>query len=122
MSLHKEVELYSRLTGKNGYKTSISVIGAYLDGYEKGKAEAQSEQHWILCSERLPETEEWRTEYLVTADCGYDKPIPKTLCMDWENTTVRGKPVSRWIWRDCLSPYKVIAWAEKPEPWEGEQS
>ena len=41
--LHEEVELYSRLTGKDGYKTPIGIIGAYLDGYEKGKAEAQPE-------------------------------------------------------------------------------
>ena len=38
--LHEEVELYSRLTGNDGYKTPISIIGAYLDGYEKGRTEA----------------------------------------------------------------------------------
>lgn len=37
--LHEEVELYTKLSGKNGETTSITVIGAYLDGYEKGKSE-----------------------------------------------------------------------------------
>lgn len=39
--LKDEVALYSKLTGNDGMNTSISIIGAYLDGYERGKASAQ---------------------------------------------------------------------------------
>lgn len=82
----------------------------------------QSEQRWILVTERLPQTEDWRTEYIVTYRYGYKDLISDTTCMSWENTTVRGKPVSRWIWHGALSPWKVVAWMEKPKPWEGEEN
>ena len=36
---YEEVELYSRLTGKDGANIPVEIIGAYLDGYEKGKEE-----------------------------------------------------------------------------------
>lgn len=86
----------------------------------KNLPSAQSEQRWIPCSERLPKTDNWRTEYMVTCDRGYEEDTKlETTCMSWENTTVRGKPVSRWIWHDRLSPWKVVAWMEKPEPWKG---
>ena len=61
MSLREEVELYSKLTGKDGTQEPIVRIGAYLDGYEKGKEDA--EPHWIPCSEGLPKEEGF---YLVT--------------------------------------------------------
>lgn len=80
-----------------------------------------SEQRWTLCSERLPETDKWRTEYLVTINRGYEDNVKLgTTCMYWENTTVRKKPVSRWIWRDGLSPWEVVAWREMPKPYNGE--
>ena len=82
---------------------------------------AQPEQRWIPCSERLPKTDNWRTEYIVTYDRGYKEDAElKTTCMSWENTIVRGKPVSRWIWHDRLSPWKVVAWMPLPKPYEME--
>jgi hypothetical protein len=75
-------------------------------------AEAPSvtpETHWIPVTERLPETDKWRTTYLVTTDNGI------VTAMEWENTTVRGKSTSRWVWHDRLSPWKVIAWKPLPE-------
>ena len=80
----------------------------------------QPKQRWIPCSERLPKTDNWRTEYIVTYDRGYKEDAElKTTCMSWENTIVRGKPVSRWIWNDRLSPWKVVAWREMLEPYNG---
>jgi hypothetical protein len=79
-------------------------------------AEAPSvtpEPHWIPVTERLPETDKWRTTYLVTTDNGI------VTAMEWENTTVRGKSTSRWVWHDRLSPWKVLAWRELPEPYKG---
>ena len=49
--LHEEVALYAKLTGNDAENTPVCVIGAYLDGYEKGKTDAYQ---WIPCSERLP--------------------------------------------------------------------
>jgi hypothetical protein len=72
-----------------------------------------AEPHWIPVTERLPETDKWRTTYLVTTDNGI------VTAMEWENTTVRGKSTSRWVWHDRLSPWKVLAWRELPEPYKG---
>ena len=44
--LNDEVALYTELSGKDGSNTSIGVIGAYLDGYEKGKSERKKGE-WI---------------------------------------------------------------------------
>ena len=47
--LRDEIELYTKLTGKDGQHTPICVIGAYLDGYETGKEEKQTETaEWII--------------------------------------------------------------------------
>ena len=45
--LKDEVALYSKLTGNDGMNTPISIIGAYLDGYDKGKAEQPKKGRWI---------------------------------------------------------------------------
>lgn len=38
---YEMVRLYSKLTGKDGLNVPVGIIGAYLDGYEKGKVDAQ---------------------------------------------------------------------------------
>lgn len=43
MSLNYEMARYTELTGQDGTKVSISRLGGYLDGYEKGRAEAIDE-------------------------------------------------------------------------------
>ena len=70
---------------------------------------ALEESHWIPVTERLPKTDTWRTTYIVTTNNGI------VTAMEWENTTVRGKSTSRWIWHDRLSPWKVIVWKPLPE-------
>lgn len=69
------------------------------------------EPHWIPVTEKLPETDKWRTTYIVTTDTG------TVTVMEWENTVVRGKSVSRWIWQCRLSPWGVTAWMPLPEPY-----
>ena len=71
-----------------------------------------NEPHWIPVTERLPETDKWRTTYIVTTNTGI------VTAMEWENTVIRGKSVSRWIWHDRLSPWGVTAWMQKPEPYK----
>ena len=56
--LRDEIELYTKLTGKDGQHTPICVIGAYIDGYEKGKEEKQTN------------TAEWNDE-CICSKCGF---------------------------------------------------
>lgn len=55
--LRDEVVLFTELSGRDGEHTPIGVIGAYLDGYEKGKEEGRQHGKWsdeskdsLLCS------------------------------------------------------------------------
>lgn len=38
--IHEEVARFSELSGEDAHSTSISRIGGYLDGYEKGREDA----------------------------------------------------------------------------------
>lgn len=78
---------------------------------------------WIPVTERLPETKDWRTTFMVTVECDSWKSKRTTMAMEWENTKLRGKPVSRWIWNNRLLPHEweVIAWMPLPDPWKGEE-
>ena len=49
MSLREDVELYTKLSGEDGSQETIATIGAYLRGYEQGKADAEPKRgKWIL--------------------------------------------------------------------------
>lgn len=56
--LRDEIAKYTELSGNDGEHTPIGIIGAYLDGYDKGLELSVSENpnKWIPVSERLPET------------------------------------------------------------------
>lgn len=91
----------------NGYEHG------FADGVEEGK---RQEATWIPVTERLPKTEKWLTSFITTTANG------DVIPMQWENTTVRGKSVSRWVWQGKISPWEVIAWMSLPQPFkEGEQ-
>lgn len=49
--LHNEIELYSKLTGEDGWHTPIIKIGAYLDGYHKAITEIEE----IYANSKYPE-------------------------------------------------------------------
>lgn len=70
---------------------------------------------WI--TDRVPTEEEcgsWRGNFLVTV---YTDEL-KTMYMEYEYTTIRGKKIGRWIWCDRVNiPWKVIAWRKLPEPY-----
>lgn len=93
---------------------SKSQVGQLLNELSKERRKHK----WIPVEERLPETKEYRTTLLATVSCEYWKNN-KTLVVEWENTTVRGKDVSRWIWNDRLFPedWVIIAWQPLPEPY-----
>ena len=73
---------------------------------------------WVPCTERLPETKDIWTDFIVTVDCDSWDP-PKVMSMEWENATCYGKKVSRWKWNDRLLPkaWRVIAWMPLPDPY-----
>lgn len=71
---------------------------------------------WIPISERLPDVP---NEYNVSVHCDtWEKDM--AMCATWENTTVRGKDVSRWIWNGRIFPsyWKITAWMPLPEPYK----
>lgn len=72
--------------------------------------------NWIDINEELPPNNYYYKTYLVTVICG---SWTKTMVMDWECTTVRNKPVSRWKWNDKLvmSAWIVTHWMELPKPY-----
>lgn len=74
---------------------------------------------WIPCSERLPSKEEcskYREAFIVTVDANG----LKTMAMEFEYTTIRGKEIGRWIWYDRVNiPWEVIAWKPLPDPYKG---
>lgn len=84
-----------------------------IDGQPKASA-ADCGGGWI--TDRIPTREEcngYKKEFAVTVDANGIK----TLVMDFSYETVRGKEVSRWKWRDRISPWEVIAWQPLPEPY-----
>lgn len=149
--LRDEVAQYTELSGNDGLHTQIGIIGAYLDGYEKGKADAQP--RWIPVTERPPECEQ---EVLI---CTEKKTVGENAFIDsivtpaiYEDGTMRENE-SVWSWEDIdyagwdeeedcgiipkgwwenrhFNPEglynnpidrKVIAWMPLPESYRGEQ-
>ena len=83
----------------------------------------EPEQRWIPVSERLPESPIFRAGYLATVFCASWKE-KKTMYVEWENVTIRGKAISRWIWDNRLFPkeWEIIAWMPLPKAYkEGDE-
>ncbi len=90
--------------------------------YQKGYSDAEKNNGWIPCSERLPSKEECGAygskEFQVTIPQSCRN---KTISMHFAYETVRGKEVARWKWRGSISPWEVIAWKNLDAPYtEGE--
>ena len=45
--LRDEIAKYTELSGNDGEHTPIGIIGAYLDGYEKGLESRENKGEWI---------------------------------------------------------------------------
>ncbi len=77
-----------------------------LDEWINNLPSAQSEQRWIPCSERLPETDEMM---LVTAQPKKGAPnVNRAYYMDG-------------YWHGSGSMSNVVAWMPLPEPYGGKQ-
>lgn len=126
MGLRDEMALYTEMSGNDGNHTPIGIIGAYLDGYEKGKASAP-EPHWIPCREGMPKehnsiwakakgTEKWREpmwekqsdEVVVTEVFEDGTTRTDTACTHDGEWYVKVKAVKR----------EIIAWMPLPEPYK----
>ena len=75
------------------------------DGLNGQFIDAQSEQQWIPCSDRLPEEE---GEYLITDDSGGIKTIEVDSFMFYEDGT-----------KDWFYSQNAIAWMPLPKPYGG---
>ena len=107
--LRSEVELFTKLSGEDGLHTSIGRIGAYLDGYKKGK----SEMRWIPVSDP-PDTD--RNVFIARGEQGN-----MTVCIGHY-----GNEYKQWYedrnWFGMLL-YDGLYWCEiptLPEPYRGE--
>ena len=77
----------------------------------------ESEPHWILCNERLPDAE--KKIYWVCTDSGYQCQCRWTnINHFWTNLT------TDWHWHimDVPKYSKVIAWKSLPKPPRGENN
>ena len=83
-----------------------------------------SEQHWIPCSERLPEE---YGEYRITWTTSASKKrligdSEFEVTSEWDSEHYRFK--GEWLLDNYIKNYpdvKVLAWKPLEEPWEGEQ-
>ena len=100
--LRDEVAKYTELSGNDGWNTPICVIGAYLDGYDKGLESSVLENmnKWIPVSERLPKA--------------YQKVLVTYEEIHWANepTTYDVKLIS------FGGVVDFIAWQPLPEPYK----
>lgn len=113
MSMWDEVELFTKLSGRDGEHTPIGIIGSFLDGYDKGKEDATK---WIPCSERLPEkpfgclVTVWDSAPTGEGD-DFENVLPYFVGWDGEQ------------WNDGdgeQCPFEVIAWMPLPEPYKAD--
>ena len=76
--LRDDIAKYTELSGNDGEHTAIGIIGAYLDGYDKGKEERPWGK-WVISEIRCPNcleyfnTDCYSTEELKKCpNCGAD--------------------------------------------------
>lgn len=113
MSLRDEITLYTELSGNDGNHTPIGIIGAYLDGYEKGKENAQPEQRWFPVSDP-PDTD--RNVFIARGEQGN-----MTVCIGhYSNEYKQWYEDRNWF---GMLLYDGLYWCEiptLPEPYRGE--
>ena len=90
--------------------------------YEKGYADAKSEQRWIPCSERLPEEKdagilkylgtEKRSKYVLATVKTMNKRMTLTACT-YDGTW-------NWNMEYAFPDFEIVAWMPMPEPYNGE--
>ena len=86
--LRDEVEKYSKLTGEDGWTVPIIKVGAFLDGYEKGREDAVKHGRWIIKDN--PGTGWYR---ITCSECGEDV-TSSAPCLGW-------MPVIKVLWDYC---------------------
>ncbi len=94
---------------------TIEALSAKLQVANMERSDRYCGGGWIY--DRAPTKEEcgrWRGKFLVTVYANE----PTVMYMEYEYAEIRGKEVSRWIWRDKVNiPWEVIAWRKFPDPY-----
>lgn len=104
--LRDEIKRYTELSGNDGEHTPIGIIGAYLDGYEKGLESRENiKGEWIPVSERLPKD----GQSVLFCDIDEDIMI---------GYHVKGRPETHFSQDGTYEDMKnVFAWQPLPEPY-----
>ena len=112
--LWDEVAKYTELSGNDGEHTPICVIGAYLDGYEKGL----KENKWIPVSKRLPKIADvYRVTRYYSDNVMNPRYIVDACAFDGSDTWYNDNRINH----DRAYADNVIAWQENPEPYKPER-
>jgi len=93
----------------------------YKAGYEQGKADVIPK--WIPCSERLPKEEDAGILKKLGVNKKSDYVIATVEVKGERMTVIACTHDGAWDWnmKYTFPDYKIIAWMEKPKPWEGEE-
>lgn len=129
--LRDEIAKYTELSGNDGEHTPIGIIGAYLDGFEKGLESRENKGEWIPITYR-PMTDEEKEYYSEQAGCDKEDLDTMLNCQlpdDGEEVliTVFGEVETDIFYRDvdgCSFENRdiedVTAWMPKPEPYKAD--
>lgn len=78
-------------------------------------SELAQEEDWI--TDRVPTKEEcgtYKKGFQATILVGKEY---RTVYLEYQYTTIRGKEVSRWLFLDRIAPWQPIAWKPLSEPY-----
>ena len=93
------------------YLNAIEIVNQLAEEYNDS---------WI--TDRAPTKEEckgWRGTFQATILQGIgDEQYTTTVALQYEYTTVRGKEVSRWLFKEKIAPWEPIAWKPLSEPYQ----
>ena len=109
--LKSEVMAPADIVWNNAIKMCINETNRLEEEYNDG---------WIMG--RNPTKEEcnnWRKTFQATIYQGAGEELyTTTVVLQYEYTMVRGKEVSRWLFKDKISPWQPIAWKPLDEPYQ----
>lgn len=116
MSLRDDMWLYGKLTGQDPNSISISCLGSYLDGYERGLESTK----WIPVSEKLPEK---NGRYLVTRELNAaGNTWNRVYIVNYSDLMGLKKEKVFWIGNVGKNDFEqlqdVTAWQPLPEPYK----
>lgn len=94
----------------------------YEAGYEQGKRDISSK--WIPVNEKLPKEKDAGILKKLGINKKSDYVIATVEVKGERMTVIACTHDGAWDWnmKYAFPNYKIIAWMEKPKPWEGEEN